>query len=163
MDIPAEEAGEPIHILNLTMLINITFPGTVNVAIPIAVAFLTIPTLKSLLVRKRSFARDYEPIDEDVADTAYYQDRNGEATEASTKAFGTLRSMLMLRLGVLMNLGASITVRLIANSGLQISTAISAQQSKVDTVSSWGEIVLAVCNHFIHISNSWKAIGNQRI
>lgn len=157
--ISTEQTHKPIS-YNFRMLISPPFPGVVNIGIPVLVAILTVPTLKHLLARKRSLARGYEPVGGDVAGTAHYQDRNGEATEASTKAFRDFRSMLTLWLGVLINLGASITVELMAYLNFKGSRMVYAQALVLDTprLSSWGEIVLAVCTYSSRLNKSQKSL-----
>lgn len=125
----------------VNMLIYAPFPAVINIGIPVLVALLTVPTFKYLLARKMSLAREYTPLSGGVADIAHYQDRNGDATEASTRAFVDFRSMLTLWLGVLTNFGASITVKLIPVLNSRDSRAIFVDISKL---SSWEEILLAV-------------------
>ena len=137
------------HTMNFRVPINNSFADAVNIGIPVLVTLLTVPTLRHLLARKQNLARKSESGGRDVVNTTHYQDRNGESTEASTKAFGNFRSMLTLWLGMSINLGASITVRSIANLDCRTHQAAFAQVSALDSLSSWSEILLAVCNHLI--------------
>lgn len=131
------------------MLTSSPLPDVVNIAIPVSVALLTVPTLKHLLARKRGLSREYELVGGDVADTAHYQDRNGEATEASTKALTDSRAKISLWLGVLISLEASLTIELVNRFDFGTHRAFLVQESDWDTPPSWTGTVITVCSHSI--------------
>lgn len=145
------------------MLTVPTFPDVVNIVIPILVALLTIPTVRHLLVRKGVLPRECEPVRGDVAETEYYQDRNGEATEASTKAFSDSRALITLWLGVIVNIEASLMIELVKHYDFRTTNEFSEEQLFPDTRPSWRGISLPVGSYSLQTHSPSRSDNSRSL